>query len=150
MIASLLLSLALLAAPTVPIAVVADRSDPVQTGVQDSYYQGEFYRKSQEPIRKCIGQREGRFQYWGTGNNGFYEGTYQVTDALAVGAGWMMRKELREMWGVTVGNEISRALRETPAHKWHRFYQDMMFFTVANWRGDGVGLTHWKGGRYGC
>ena len=61
-----------------------------------------------------------------------------------------MRKELREMWGVTVGNEISRALRATPAHKWHRFYQDMMFFTVANWRGDGVGLTHWRGGRYDC
>ena len=134
MIAPLLLTLALVVTPTVPIAVVADRNDPVQTGVQDSYYQGEFYRKSQEPIRKCIGQREGRFQYWGTGNSGFFEGTYQVTVALAVGAGFMMRNELRE----------------TPAHKWHRFYQDMMFFTVANWRGDGVGLTHWRGGRYGC
>jgi hypothetical protein len=152
MIATMALAAALLfsSTPATPIHVVAHKGNPIQTGVQDSAYTGKFYRKHQEPVRKCIGQREGRFQYWGTGSNGMYEGTYQVLDALAVGAGWMMREELRSMWGFTVGTEIARALRATPAHKWHRFYQDMMFYTVANWNGDGTGLKHWRGGRYAC
>ena len=152
MIATMALAAALLfsSTPVTPVPVVAARSDAIQTGVQDSAYTGKFYRKHQEPVRKCIGQREGRFQYWGTGSNGMYEGTYQVLDALAVGAGWMMREELRGMWGFTVGTEIARALRATPAHKWHRFYQDMMFYTLVNWEYDGSGLKHWRGGRYAC
>lgn len=144
------LTAALLLTPAVPVPVVAHRDDPGQTGVQDSYYTGDYYRAAQEPTRKCIGQREGRFQYWGTGANGYYEGTYQITDRLAVGAAWMMRKELRKSWGATVGTEISRALRATPAHKWNRYYQDMMFYTITNWRGTGTGLGHWAGGRHPC
>ena len=152
MISTMILAAALLfsSMPTEPTPVTAGRSNPIQTGVQDSAYTGKFYRSTQEAKRKCIGQREGRFQYWGTGNNGMYEGTYQVLDALAVGAGWMMRDELRDMWGLTVGTQIARTLRATPAHKWHRYYQDMMFYTIANWNGDGTGLKHWKGGRYVC
>ena len=152
MIASLMLTavIAITGTPAAPVPIVMHKSDAIQTGVQDSAYKGKFYSKRIEKIRKCVGQREGRFQYWGTGSNGHYEGTYQVTDALAVGAAWMMRKELRESWGYTVGTEISRMLRATPAHKWHRFYQDMMFFTVASWESEGSGLHHWSGGRYAC
>ena len=152
MISTMILAATLLfsSMPAQPIPVLAERHHPIQTGVQDSAYTGKFYRESQETKRRCIGQREGRFQYWGTGGNGRYEGTYQVLDALAVGAGWMMRDELRDMWGLTVGTQIARTLRATPAHKWHRYYQDMMFYTIANWNGDGTGLKHWKGGRYVC
>jgi hypothetical protein len=143
-------SIALTGVPATPVPIVMHKHDAVQTGAQPSAYRGKFYSKTIEKTRLCVGQREGRFQYWGTGSNGFYEGTYQVTDALATGAAWMMRKELREMWGHTVGTEISRMLRNNPAHKWHRFYQDMMFFTVASWNGEGSGLKHWRGGRYAC
>ena len=149
MISAMILVTALLFSSGPP-SVIVEPSDPIQTGVQDSAYTGKFYRQAQEKVRKCIGQREGLFQYSVTGSNGMYEGTYQVLDALAVGAGWMMRGELREMWGLTVGTQIARTLRATPAHKWHRFYQDMMFYTIANWNGDGTGLKHWKGGRYVC
>lgn len=128
----------------------AAKSDPDQTGMAPSAYRGEYFRASQESVRRCIGQREGRFQYWGTGSNRRYQGTYQVTDALAVGAAWMMRRELRRDYGRTVGNEISRQLRLTPAHKWSRYFQDALWFTVANWNGDGSGLKHWANGRWSC
>ena len=152
MIASLVMTAALVLGgnPAAPVPPVATKAEAVQTGAQPSAYRGKFYSKHIEKIRLCVGQREGRFQYWGTGSNGYYEGTYQVTDALATGAAWMMRTELREMWGHTVGTEISRLLRTHPAHKWHRFYQDMMFFTIASWNGEGSGLKHWRGGRYAC
>lgn len=146
MITSLLLAGAMLLNP---VPVVAGHT-PAQTGAAPSSYQGKFYSKQMEAKRLCIGQREGRFQYWGTGSNGLYQGTYQVTKELAIGAAWMMRKELRYMWGYKTGTQISRTLRATPAHKWNRFYQDMMFFTVASWNGEGTGLKHWRGGRYVC
>ena len=149
MISALILTGAMLLNPVSPVPIVAHNAT-AQTGAQPSAYQGKFYTKATEKKRLCIGQREGRFQYWGTGSNGLYQGTYQVTKELAIGAAWMMRKELRYMWGHTVGTEISRMLRVTPAHKWHRFYQDMMFFTIANWQHEGSGLKHWRGGRYGC
>jgi hypothetical protein len=149
MISALILTGAMLLNPVSPVPIVAGHT-PAMTGAQPSAYQGKFYSKPIEKKRLCIGQREGRFQYWGTGSNGLYQGTYQVTKELAIGAAWMMRKELRNMWGHTVGTEISRMLRVTPAHKWNRFYQDMMFFTIASWQHEGSGLKHWRGGRYGC
>jgi hypothetical protein len=149
MISALILTGAMLLNPVNPVPIVAGKT-PAMTGAQPSAYHGKFYSKPIEKKRLCIGQREGRFQYWGTGSNGLYQGTYQVTKELAIGAAWMMRKELRDMWGHTVGTEISRMLRVTPAHKWNRFYQDMMFFTIANWQHEGSGLKHWRGGRYAC
>lgn len=146
MITSLLLAGAMLLNP---VPVVAGHTQ-AQTGAAPSAYHGKYYSKTIETKRLCIGQREGRFQYWGTGSNGLYQGTYQVTKELAIGAAWMMRKELRDMFGHKAGTQISRTLRATPAHKWDRFYQDMMFFTVASWNGQGTGLKHWRGGRYVC
>lgn len=146
MITALLLTGAMLLTPTPVVA----HNATAQTGAQPSAYQGKYYTKATEKKRLCIGQREGRFQYWGTGSNGLYQGTYQVTKELAIGAAWMMREELRSMFGRKAGTQISRTLRATPAHKWDRMYQDMMFFTVANWNGEGSGLKHWRGGRYVC
>lgn len=136
------------ALPVIPPPVSVSIEDPAQTGLERSAYAGDYYRVHQESFRKCIGQREGRFQYWGTGNSGFYEGTYQMTDALFTGAAWMIGKELKatyKNWEV-----IRDKLLDTPGHKWGRFWQDMAFYTVLNWRGDGVGASHWVGGRYGC
>jgi len=145
MIAALLAPAAMPVTPP-PVSVSVD--DPAQTGVRGSAYTGKYYRASQETFRKCVGQREGRFQYWGTGSMGFYEGTYQMTDALFTGAAWMIGRELK----TTYANwDVVRAqLLDTPGHKWGRFWQDAAFYTVLNWRGDGVGASHWAGGRYGC
>ena len=145
MIAAMLVPTAMPITPP-PVSVSVD--DPNQTGVRGSAYTGKYYRASQETYRKCVGQREGRFQYFGTGSNNYYEGTYQMRDQLFIGAAWMLSRELK----ATYANwEVVRAqLLDTPGHKWGRFWQDMAFYTVLNWRGDGVGASHWAGGRYGC
>lgn len=145
MIAALLAPTAMPITPP-PVSVSVD--DPAQTGVRGSAYTGKYYRQHQETFRKCVGEREGRMQYWGTGSMGYYEGTYQMTDALFTGAAWMIGKELKttyKNWDV-----VRAQLLDTPGHKWGRFWQDMAFYTVLNWRGDGVGASHWAGGRYGC
>jgi hypothetical protein len=145
MIAALLAPAAMPITPP-PVSVSVD--DPNQTGVRGSAYKGKYYRQHQETFRKCVGEREGRFQYWGTGSMGYYEGTYQMTDALFTGAAWMIGRELKttyKNWEVVRGQ-----LLDTPGHKWGRFWQDMAFYTVLNWRGPGVGASHWAGGRYGC
>ena len=145
MIAALLAPTAM---PVSPPPVSVSVKDPDQTGVRGSAYTGKYYRASQETYRKCVSGREGRHQYWTTGNWNFYEGTYQMTDALFTGAAWMIGRELK----TTYANwDVVRAqLLDTPGHKWGRFWQDMAFYTVLNWRGDGVGASHWAGGRYGC
>ena len=153
MFAPLILTAALLvpaSTPDVVVPPVASKTAAIQTGVQDSAYTGRFYNPKWERKRKCIVQRESNGHYFSTNRRGGYFGAYQMTKALAVGAGWMMRDELRDMYGVTVGTEIARKLRATEAHKWHRFYQDMAFYTIASWRGDGTGLKHWRGGRFSC
>lgn len=147
MIAPLLLAATLAFTPP-PVSV--DKNDPGQTGYQPSAYTGQFYDPQQEPYRKCVGQREGRFQYWTTGNNGMYESTYQMTDALIAGASWMMRPELKRMFGKNRGKEIGERLLNTPGRKWHRFYMDMAFYTILNWDGDWSGKHHWRGGRWHC
>lgn len=148
MIASLVLATVL--AVSAPPPVVMDKSDPIQTGYRPSAYTGQYYNEHQEPYRKCVGQREGRFQYWVTGSNGYYESTYQMTDALVAGASWMMRPELKKMFGKQRGKEIGEQLLKTPGRKWHRFYMDMAFWTILNWKGDWNGKKHWAGGRWRC
>lgn len=150
MFAPLVFAASIVLGGTTAPPVVMHKSDPIQTGVQDSAYTGKFFRESQERWRKCIGQREGRFQYWGTGANGRYESTYQMTDALVRGAAWMMRPELKRMFGKERGTAISEKLLRTPGSKWHRFYMDMAFYVVLNWNGDWSGKKHWAGGRYPC
>ena len=146
MITSLVLAAAVTLAPQVHMT----KADPIQTGMQTSAYKGKYYHKSQERIRKCIGQREGRFQYWGTGSHGLYQSTYQMTAPLVKGAAWMMGPELRSMFGKKTGNTIQDRLLHTQGKYWHRFYMDMAFYTIANWKGVGTGLHHWNGGRYTC
>ena len=150
MFAPLILAASIVLGGTTAPPVVAHRSQPIQSGVQDSAYTGKFFREHQERWRKCIGQREGRFQYWGTGADGRYESTYQMTDALVHGAAWMIRPELKRMFGKERGIAISNKLLRTPGHKWHRFYMDMAFYTILNWEREWDGKQHWAGGRYAC
>jgi hypothetical protein len=145
MIAALLAPTAMPVSPP-PVSVSVD--DPAQTGVRGSAYTGKYYRASQENYRKCVAGREGRHQYWTTGRQNYYEGTYQMRDQLFIGAAWMLSRELKATY---MNWEVVRAqLLDTPGHKWGRFWQDMAFYTVLNWRGDGVGASHWAGGRYRC
>lgn len=132
--------------PTVPTA----KTDPGQTGIAPSAYRGKYYRAGHEPYRKCVAQREGRGQYWGTGSNGMYLGTYQMTVGLTRGAVWMMTKELRAFYGDKRGKELRDQLFNTKPTRWHRFYWDMAFYTVLNWERDGRGVGHWRGGRFSC
>lgn len=119
-------------------------------GVKPSAYKGDYYIASQEPYRKCVAQREARHQYWTTGSNGKYLGTYQMTHDLAHGAVWMMTPELRRMFGDEEGKRIRDELHSTKPTKWARFYWDMAFYTVLNYEYPGSGEKHWRGGRYGC
>lgn len=119
-------------------------------GRQPSAYRGKFYISEQEPYRMCVAQREGRFQYWGTGGNGYYLGTYQMSKPLTRGAVWMMTPELRDMFGDKRGKRIRDRLFATKPTKWGRFYWDMAFYTVLNWEGRASGIKHWAGGRFHC
>lgn len=151
MLTSLLLTAALVIGPQVgPPPPAVKTTAAIQTGVKESLYHGKFFRKHQERKRKCIVKRESNGHYFSTNRANGYFGAYQMSRPLAVGAAWMMRDELRKMFGHTVGTEISRVLRKTEPHRWHRFYQDMAFATVANWNGEGSGLRHWHGGRFAC
>lgn len=150
MFAPLILTLALASGPATPPPPIVATTAAIQTGVSESEYHGKYYERSQEKKRQCIVKRESNGHYFSTNRRGGYFGAYQMTRPLAVGAGWMMRKELRAMFGATVGTEIARKLRATEPHKWHRFYQDMAFYTIANWNGEGSGLKHWRGGRFAC
>jgi hypothetical protein len=154
MLESLVLAAALFTGPTesnpTPPQVVATKSDPNQTGKQISAYRGKYFAPSMEPFRQCVAQREGRHQYWGTGSNGLYQGTYQMTAALVRGAAWMMAPELKRLYGPQRGREIRDTLLSTPGSKWSRYYSDMSFWTILNWEGQGSGAHHWRGGRYGC
>jgi hypothetical protein len=135
--------------PSSPPPPTASVSDPDQTGRQPSAYTGRKYRAEHEQFRLCVAQREGRFQYGVTGSNGFYESTYQMTDALVRGAAWEMRDELVDTWG-RAGWRTFRVLLRTPGRNWSRFYMDMAFWTILNARGDLSGARHWAGGRFTC
>lgn len=136
--------------PTTPPPVDVPKSAASQTGIAGSAYRGKFFKKHQEPYRKCVAQREGRGQYWGTGSNGMYLGTYQMTHALARGAVWMMAPELKRIYGKEAGRQIRVQLHSTKPTRWHRFYWDMAFYTVLNWDGAASGASHWHGGRFHC
>jgi hypothetical protein len=143
---------AVLSMPTANTAppVAVPKTAASQTGVQPSAYTGRYYDPTQEPYRMCVAQREGRGQYWGTGSNGMYLGTYQMTIPLARGAVWMMGRELKATHGKKRGREIRRQLHATKPTLWHRHYWDMAFYTILNWEHRGSGAHHWAGGRFHC
>lgn len=121
-----------------------------ETGAEPSAYRGKFFNQNQETYRLCVGEREGRHQYWGTGSNGYYVGTYQMTRALARGAVWMMAKEWRTEYGRETAKAMREKLHDTHPRKWSREIWDQAFYTILNWEGRNSGAHHWNGGRWSC
>lgn len=113
-------------------------------GILPSLYQGKWYRPNNEDVRRCIALRESHANY--RASNGTYHGAYQMSTALAVGATWMMQREVRREMGEE-GVAILQALRKLTPDKWNRYWQDRAFWTI--WR-DGEGAGHWSGGGHGC
>lgn len=113
-------------------------------GLLPSLYQGKWYVQDREDVRRCIVLRESHANY--RASNGTYHGAYQMSSALAVGATWMMQKEVRKEMG-DEGVDILQALRKITPDKWNRYWQDRAFWTI--WR-DGEGSGHWSGGAHGC
>lgn len=127
----------------------ATKSDPRMTGTRLPY-RGKFWRPAQADFTRCVLDRESNAHWFSTNRANGYFGAFQFNAALAVGASWMMRAELREMYGFKVGTLVSQQLRATEMHRWVPFYQQMAFATVLNWDGDGSGIHHWDGGRWHC
>lgn len=121
-----------------------------ETGPEPSAYTGKYYRAQDDGYRRCVAYREARYQYWTTGANGRYVGTYQFTRALGRGAVWMMAQEWRELYGRKMAREMREQLHATDPTKWSREVWDQAFWTVLNWRGPHSGRHHWAAQRSRC
>jgi len=115
-------------------------------GFMKSLYRGKWYMPKKEAVRKCIIDRESNFHYEAVSRGGIYRGAYQMNRALAVGASWMMQREVRKEMG-SEGLALVRALRTTKTQKWNRYWQDRAFWTI--WR-KGDGRRHWGVGATMC
>jgi len=113
-------------------------------GFMPSLYQGKWFMPGREDVRRCIVLRESHANY--RASSGTYHGAYQMSSALAVGATWMMQKEVRREMGEE-GVTIVQALRKITPDNWNRYWQDRAFWTI--WR-NGEGAGHWGGGSRGC
>jgi hypothetical protein len=149
--AALLLSAALIAptgtATATPPPLTASAKE---TGQEPSAYRGKYFSPADERYRVCVAQREGRHQYWVTGSNGMYQGTYQMTRALVSGAVWMAAKEWRELYGPRTAKAMRVELHATDPREYSREVWDQLFWTVLNWDGPRSGAHHWAGGRFSC
>ncbi len=115
-------------------------------GVMVSLYQGKWFMPKREKVRRCIAKRESGANYRAVSAGGRYRGAYQMSRRLAVGASWMMQREVRKELGVEAVM-IVKALRKKPTQQWNRYWQDRAFWTI--WR-HGKGKSHWRGGAHGC
>ena len=104
-------------------------------GYEESLYQGKWYHKKWEKSRKCIMQRESRFNYKAANSSSSARGAYQFLDSQ-----W--RESLTHMLMPEHKNRRDEVLdlRKKPIHKWSRYWQDAAFFTA--WR-HSEGKHHW-------
>lgn len=142
-------------AAALAVVPMTDAPPPLFSPGQDqgsapSAYTGRYYNPTDEGYRKCVAQREGRFQYWVTGANGRYVGTFQFTRALARGAVWMMAKEWADLYGPAKARDMRHKLHAVDPTRWSREVWDQAFWTVLNWNGPRSGAKHWRGGRFTC
>lgn len=115
-------------------------------GIEASLYQGKWFVPKADDNRRCIIDRESNGRYDAVSAGGLYRGAYQMSRALAEGATWMMQKEVKRELG-DEGVALVQALRDTPTHKWNRYWQDRAFWTI--WR-KGEGKRHWFHGALKC
>ena len=112
-----------------------------------SFYVGEWYVHEHEPIRQCITWNESRDAYNANTGTGKYRGAYQFSLDLAVGAGWMIQKDLRKTVNKELAQQIGESLRSTLINKWPPFWQDYAFWIVWN---KGEGKKHWAAVQKAC
>ncbi|MSO27822.1 MAG: hypothetical protein EXQ60_07150 [Candidatus Nanopelagicales bacterium] len=115
-------------------------------GVMMSLYQGKWFMPKREKVRRCITKRESGANYRAVSAGGRYRGAYQMSRRLAVGASWMMQREVRKELGADA-EKIVIALRNKPTQRWNRYWQDRAFWTI--WH-KGKGKSHWRGGAHDC
>jgi hypothetical protein len=115
-------------------------------GARESLYQGKWFMPRHEDRRQCILRRESSGNYEAVSSGGLYRGAYQMNRSLAIGATWMMQREVRREMG-DEGVRMLRQLRAIPPNKWNRYWQDRAFWTV--WS-HGKGKRHWRGGAHSC
>lgn len=135
--------------------VIPTQSSPIPLfgstdGPGMSAYLGRYYYDADEPFRQCIAQREGRWNYDGTGSNGEYVGTYQMTRPLIRGAIWMAAKEWAHLYGKPTAKAMRVQLHNADPRTYSREVWDQLFWTVLNWNGPRSGAHHWAGGRFTC
>ena len=121
-----------------------DRQAADLLGFLPSLYQGKWFVPANEDERRCIMLRESHANY--RASSGTYHGAYQMSSALAIGATWMMQREVRREMG-DEGVAVVEALRKTTPNNWNRYWQDRAFWTI--WHA-GSGAGHWNGGSHNC
>jgi hypothetical protein len=112
-------------------------------GYEKSIYRGKHYRKKQESFRKCVMERESRYNYKGKNRVSSASGAYQFLDSQwRSGLVYMMIKESKK----TDDGLKSKAktLHSKPIKTWNRYWQDRAFFTAMNIEGDWTGKKHWR------
>lgn len=119
-------------------------------GVEPSLYRGRFFHPEAEERRLCIVRRESEGHYDVVNPGGNYFGAYQVSRPLAEGVTYMMAEEHKDLMGEARAKELLADLRETPMHRWPRYWQDAAFHTIMNWERPLSGAAHWAGGRWHC
>lgn len=136
-----------------PVPVIArSMHSPKMNGVhlRESSYRGIYYRESQEDYRKCTIRRESNGNAWSRSKSRKYQGAFQMSKDLWIGATYMMTPELKKEFGPRIGRVIARELRSLPASKAATRWQEQAFYTVLNWEHDWSGKKHWAGGRWQC
>jgi len=107
-----------------------------------SLYRGEHFSPQHEDERRCIRDRESNNKYGAVNATGKYRGAYQFSPELAVGAGWMIQKDLKEN-GVphSEAKAVGQELRATSINQWNPYFQDYAFWVIWD---HGKGKNHWK------
>lgn len=113
------------------------------SGVRASTYKGRYYSASADRARRCILMRESHGNYAAVNPTGSYQGGYQVSRDLGIGATWMMLDEHKLLLGPKRAKHMLAKLRGKPVSEWNRYWQDSLFFTVFNASGPASGARHW-------
>ena len=122
------------------MAVMSGPKPPAAT--EKSTYSGAYFDWRSEGTRQCIAQRESNGRREAVNSTGKFQGPYQMSADLVVGATWMMLPELKRFFGPALGREVASDLRGIPMQKWDPWLQDLAFWRVWNF---GAGAKHWTG-----
>lgn len=133
-------------AEAVMTMVLAAGPNPIQVGHKyhdgtASLYQGRHYVERHNHKRVCVRQRESKHDYRAVSRTGRYRGAYQFSPELAVGAAWMIQRELIHTGeDRSMARRIGYQLRSHPMNQWAPYWQDFAFWIVWD---SGEGRSHW-------